>query len=155
LIAITGVKIISQITYLSHKPMQIIYASQPLGYDSATLQTILDVARKCNARDNVSGALVCRQDIYLQLLEGSLEAVNATYMRICGDDRHVGIKKLVSRRASKRFFSNWAMLHDPAISLIWNQQQISAGILDCVPQSEIIGMFEAISHRSDLNDFDH
>ena len=60
--------------------MQIIYASQPLGYDSATLQTILDVARKCNARDNVSGALVCRQDIYLQLLEGSLEAVNATYM---------------------------------------------------------------------------
>ena len=135
--------------------MQIIYASQPLGYDSATLQTILDVARKCNARDNVSGALVCRQDIYLQLLEGSLEAVNATYMRICRDDRHVGIKKLVSRRASNRFFSNWAMLHDPAISLIWNQQQISAGILDCVPQSEIIGMFEAISHRSDLNDFDH
>ncbi|NCV67989.1 MAG: blue light sensor protein, partial [Rhodobacteraceae bacterium] len=51
--------------------MQIIYASQPLGYDSATLHTILDVARKCNARDNVSGALVCRQDIYLQLLEGS------------------------------------------------------------------------------------
>jgi hypothetical protein len=135
--------------------MQIIYASQPLGYDSATLQTILDVARKCNARDNVSGALVCRQDIYLQLLEGSLEAVNATYMRICRDDRHVGIKKLVSRRASNRFFSNWAMLHDPAISLIWNQQQISAGILDRIPQSEIIGMFEAISHRPDLQDFDH
>ena len=84
-----------------------------------------------------------------------MEAVNATHMRTCGDDRHVGIKKLVSRRASKRFFSNWAMLHDPAISLIWNQQQISAGILDRIPQSEIIGMFEAISHRSDLHDFDH
>ena len=135
--------------------MQIIYASQPLGYDSTTLQTILDDARKCNARDNVSGALVCRQDIYLQLLEGSLEAVNAAYMRICRDDRHAGIKKLVSRRASKRFFSNWSMLHDPAISLIWNQQQIRDGILDRIPQSEIIGMFEAISHRSDLHDFDH
>jgi hypothetical protein len=135
--------------------MQIIYASQPLGYDSTTLQTILDVARKCNARDNISGALVCRQDIYLQLLEGSLEAVNAAYMRICRDDRHAGIKKLVSRRASKRFFSNWSMLHDPAISLIWNQQQIRDGILDRIPQSEIIGMFEAISHRSDLHDFDH
>jgi hypothetical protein len=72
-----------------------------------------------------------------------------------GDDRHVGIKKLVSRRASKRFFSNWSMLHDPAISLIWNQQQIRDGILDRIPQSEIIGMFEAISHRSDLHDFDH
>jgi hypothetical protein len=154
LIAIIGVKIISQITFLSDKPMQIIYASQPLGYDSTTLQTILDVARKCNARDNISGALVCRQDIYLQMLEGSFEAVNATYMRICRDDRHVGVRKLVSRRTSNRFFSDWAMLHDPAISLIWNQQQISAGILDLVPQSEI-GMFEAISHRSDLNDFDH
>ena len=135
--------------------MQIIYASQPLGYDSTSLHTILDVARKCNERDNVSGALVCRQDIYLQLLEGSLEAVNATYMRICRDDRHVGIKKLVNRRASNRFFTNWAMLHDPAISLIWNPQQISAGILDRIPQSEIIGIFEAISHRSDLHDFDH
>lgn len=135
--------------------MQIIYASQPLGYDSTTLHTILAVARKCNARDNVSGALVCRQDIYLQLLEGSLEAVNAAYMRICRDDRHAGIKKLVSRRASKRFFSNWSMLHDPAISLIWNQQQIRDGILDRIPQSKIIGMFEAISHRSDLHDFDH
>jgi len=101
----------------------------------------------CNARDNISGALVCRQDIYLQMLEGSFEAVNATYMRICRDDRHVGVRKLVSRRTSNRFFSDWAMLHDPAISLIWNQQQISAGILDLVPQSEIIGMFEAISHR--------
>ena len=78
-------------TYLTQKPMQIIYASQPLGYDSSTLQAILDVARKCNAQDNVLGALVCRQDIYLQLLEGSLEAVNAIYMRICRDDRHVGI----------------------------------------------------------------
>jgi hypothetical protein len=47
------------------------------------------------------------------------------------------------------------MLHDPAISLIWNQQQIRDGILDRIPQSEIIGMFEAISHRSDLHDFDH
>jgi hypothetical protein len=91
----------------------------------------------------------------LQLLEGSLEAVNAAYMRICRDDRHAGIKKLVNRRASKRFFSNWSMLHDPAISLIWNQQQIRDGILDRIPQSEIIGMFEAISHRSDLHDFDH
>ena len=84
-----------------------------------------------------------------------MEAVNAAYMRICRDDRHAGIKKLVSRRASKRFFSNWAMLHDPAISLIWNKQQICAGIPDCAPQSEIIGMFEAISHRPDLLDFDH
>ena len=44
--------------------MQIIYASQPLGYDSPTLQAMLDVVRKCNARDNVPGALVFTQHLY-------------------------------------------------------------------------------------------
>jgi hypothetical protein len=89
------------------------------------------------------------------LLEGSLEAVDAAYGRICRDDRHAGIKQLVRKRVSKRFFGNWAMLHDPAISLIWSHQQIKDGILDNIPQSEIIGMFKSISVRTDLENFDH
>ena len=73
--------------------MQLIYSSQPFGYDSTTLQTILNDARRCNTRDGISGALVCRHDIYVQLLEGSEEAVHAAYMRISRDDRHVGVKR--------------------------------------------------------------
>lgn len=155
MIAEIGANFISKITHLSDKPLQIIYASQPFGYDSTVLSAILSEARKCNSRDDVSGALVCRQDIYLQLLEGSLEAVDAAYGRICRDDRHAGIKQLVRKRVSKRFFGNWAMLHDPAISLIWSHQQIKDGILDNIPQSEIIGMFKSISVRTDLENFDH
>lgn len=148
-------KIISKITQLSQKPLQIIYASQPFGYDSNVLSTILEEARRCNTRDGVSGALVCRQDIFIQLLEGSMEAVDAAYSRICRDDRHVGIKQLVRRRVSRRFFGNWAMLHDPTVSLIWSQHQIKDGVLDRISQSEIIGMFKSISIRSDLENFDH
>ena len=74
--------------------------------------------------------------------------------------RAIEEKMLIYLRQGKvsKWFASYgqeAMLHDPAISLIWNQQQIRDGILDRIPQSEIIGMFEAISHRSDLHDFDH
>ena len=148
-------KIISKITYLGHKPFQIIYASQPFGYDSTLLSTILEESRRCNSRDSISGALVSRQDIYIQLLEGSMEAVDAAYGRICCDDRRVGIKQFVRRRVSRRFFGKWAMLHDPEISLIWSQQQIKDGVLARISQAEIIGMFKSISIRSDLENFDH
>ena len=50
--------------------IQIIYMSQPFGYDEAMLAGILLDARRCNKRDGITGALVCRHDIYLQLLEG-------------------------------------------------------------------------------------
>ena len=135
--------------------MQLIYSSQPFGYDSTTLQTILNDARRCNTRDGISGALVCRHDIYVQLLEGSEEAVHSAYMRISRDDRHVGVKKLVRRPITERFFGEWAMLHDPAISLIWNQQQIKDGILEQIPQTKIVEMFETISNRSKIERFDH
>ena len=143
-----GVNFIPQLT-------QLIYASQPFGYDSTLLTTILNDARRCNIRDNISGALICRHDIYLQLLEGPSDVVSAAYMRISRDDRHVGIKKLVSGPAAERFFGNWAMLHDPAISLIWNQEQIKSGILDQISSTEILNMFQSISANSKLEDFDH
>jgi len=76
-------------------------------------------------------------------------------MRISRDDRHVGVKNLVSRPITERLFGEWAMLHDPAISLIWNQQQIKDGILEQIPQTKIVEMFETISNRSKIERFDH
>jgi hypothetical protein len=127
---------------------QLIYASQPFGYDSAILGSILLDARRCNARDGITGALVCRHDIYLQLLEGPSEQVNAAYMRIYRDDRHAGIQKLVSRQITSRMFGDWAMLHDPAKSLIWTQDEIAAGILERTTPAEIIRMFENLSETA-------
>ena len=49
---------------------QIIYRSRPFGFDETSLAGILLDARRCNTRDAISGALVCRHDIFLQLLEG-------------------------------------------------------------------------------------
>lgn len=128
--------------------IQLIYASQPFGYDRATLGSILIDAQKYNERDDITGALVCRHDIYLQLLEGQSEHVMATFARICRDDRHAGVKKLVSRQITNRMFGDWAILHDPAKSLIWTRDQIADDILDQIPPTDIIKMFERVSKKA-------
>ena len=55
--------------------LQLTYASRPFGYDGAMLQGVLMDARRCNLRDRITGALICRDDLFLQLLEGPEAAV--------------------------------------------------------------------------------
>ena len=55
---------------------QLIYSSQPFGFDEAMLAGILSGARYNNVRDGITGALICRQDIYLQLIEGPAAAID-------------------------------------------------------------------------------
>lgn len=128
--------------------IQIIYASQPFGYDNATLSGILLDARSCNARDNVTGALICRNDIYLQLLEGPPPQVRATLTRIRRDDRHVNIRTVLSEPISSRLFGDWSMLHDPAKSWIWDVSEISDGALERATPSDFRQMFENLAVRA-------
>lgn len=105
--------------------IQLIYSSRPFGYDEATLSGILLDARQANQRDAITGALICRRDIYLQLLEGPTKAVKAAYDRIRRDDRHLEIHLYLSEPVAGRLFADWAMLHDPAQSLIWSPEELT------------------------------
>ncbi|MEL6831040.1 MAG: BLUF domain-containing protein [Pseudomonadota bacterium] len=127
---------------------QIIYASQPFGYDTAMLSGILLDARNCNSRDGVTGALICRHDIYLQLLEGPEAKVKATSDRISRDDRHIGMKTLVSKRVPERVFGDWAMLHDPAKTWIWTEKEIADGIIDRVTLKDLTEVFESLAEKA-------
>ncbi|MCK0166400.1 BLUF domain-containing protein [Jannaschia sp. S6380] len=129
--------------------IQIVYVSQPFGFDEPTLAGILLDARRCNKRDDVTGALVCRRDIYLQLLEGPEGAVRAAYARIRRDDWHAEIKELVSHKIQSRLFASWAMLHDPAKTWIWTEEGISDGALDRAEPAVIIKVFKDLSDRSE------
>ena len=126
---------------------QLVYASQPFGYDSAMLSGILLDARRCNERDGITGALVCRNDVYLQMLEGPDAQVHAAYSRIRRDDRHINPKLLVDRPVSDRIFGDWAMLHDPAKSWIWPQAEISGGVLERATEAEILVLFENLAEN--------
>jgi hypothetical protein len=127
--------------------IQLIYASRPFGFDEGTLAAILLVARRCNERDGITGALICRGDLYLQLLEGPEELVDAAFRRIERDLRHLDIKLLSRRPVSERLFPGWAMRHDPARSWMWTQAEVDAGAIERATEAEAVAIFERLARE--------
>ncbi|WP_040300119.1 BLUF domain-containing protein [Agrobacterium albertimagni] len=132
-----------------------IYTSQPFGYDSATLDGILMEARRANFRDGITGALICRADIYLQWLEGPEPEVRKTLERIERDDRHLDLKVHVAEHVAERMFGEWAMLHDPAATWIWTQSEIESGALERATPEEITGFFLRLPRIGAIDDKSH
>jgi hypothetical protein len=124
---------------------QLVYASRPFGFDAAMLNGILSDARRLNPPNDVTGALICRADLYLQLLEGPKEAVEATFARIAKDDRHLEVQRLVSRPIDQRLFPDWAMRDDPARSWMWTQQEVDNGALERATEAEVVAVFERLA----------
>jgi hypothetical protein len=126
--------------------LQLIYASRPFGFEANILSSILIEARRCNVRDGITGALICRDDLYLQLLEGPEKAVERTYSRICADDRHVEVRQLTRRMIAEdaRMFGAWAMRDDPAASWVWSRAEVDAGVPDRASEDEVLGVFQRL-----------
>ncbi len=114
-----------QLTPLIH----VVYASRPFGFDDLALSGILATARRNNQRDDITGALICREDLFLQWLEGPEPTVMAAFERIARDDRHTDVTQLIIEPIAARVFPDWAMRHDPARSWMWTPQQVSEGII--------------------------
>jgi hypothetical protein len=127
--------------------VQLTYASRPFGFDEAVLGTILLDARRCNMRDGITGTLIVRQDLFLQLLEGPAEAVDAAYKRISRDDRHINVRQLTRRDVSKRLFPDWAMRHDPARSWMWSMDEVADGAIQRASEAEILNVFERLRYE--------
>jgi Sensors of blue-light using FAD len=128
---------------------QLVYMSQPFGFDDAMLNGILLAARRNNVRDNITGALICRADLYLQLLEGPKGAVEGAYARIKRDDRHYDVKQLVAHGIEARLFPNWAMRDDPARSWMWSQAAVANGAVSSATKAEILGVFGRVAAEPD------
>ena len=76
---------------------------------SAELHTILAVSRANNARDGITGALMFNAGCFAQVLEGSLDRVEAAFERIQQDERHGEVSLLALEPIATRSFPNWAM----------------------------------------------
>jgi hypothetical protein len=125
--------------------IQLIYASRPFGFDESTLNGILISARYYNERDDITGALVCRPDIYLQLLEGPQALVEAAFVRIARDNRHLEVRKRYVAPVTERLFPAWAMRDDPARSWMWSPAEIAAGAIDRASRAELLGVFARLA----------
>jgi hypothetical protein len=127
---------------------QLIYRSQPFGFDNAMLAGILLGARRNNLRDDITGALICRHDLYLQLIEGPADAIDALYGRIVADDRHVDVRLLLMGDVTERMFPTWAMLDDEAPSMFWSPTEVAEGALEETTSEELREAFGRLKVRS-------
>ena len=126
---------------------QIIYTSRPFGFDASVLAGILSVARSKNAQEDITGALICRPDVYVQLLEGPVERVEKLLDKICEDDRHVEVKVLVRSKIEERLFPEWSMKHDPAVTWLWTPDEVAEGALEKASAREIRSIFLHVANQ--------
>jgi hypothetical protein len=77
--------------------------------DWKLVRRITDVSENYNARHNVTGALLASRTHFLQVLEGSLEDINAVYRRIARDDLHADLSIITFGAVDRRLFEGWAM----------------------------------------------
>lgn len=124
---------------------RIIYRSQPFGFDTAVLAGILSAARRNNPRYGITGALICRHDVYLQLIEGPADSIDELYAVIEEDDRHFDVRLLLSEAVGERLFPAWSMLDDTAPSLFWSAGDVAAGALEAASPEELRAPFIRLS----------
>ena len=124
---------------------QLIYTSRPFGFDEGMLNGILSDARRCNRRDDMTGALICRPDVYLQLLEGPDAAVEAAFSRIAKDDRHVDVVRLSCGPVAERMFPGWSMRDDPRHTWLWTREDVAAGALARATRPELLSVFARVA----------
>jgi len=128
---------------------QVVYASLPFGYDQGMLNGILADARRWNERDGITGSLICRDDLYLQLLEGPADRVTAAFERIAKDDRHLEVRRLLAGPTATRIFPEWAMRHDPARSWMWSPAEVADGAPERASRAEVLAVFQRIAAEPD------
>jgi hypothetical protein len=92
---------------------RITYCSELAGVDRDAISAILDVSRKNNARQAITGMLLFNGNYFLQCLEGRRSAVNETYQRIMRDSRHQRPVLLAYEEIARRDFGDWEMAYVP------------------------------------------
>ena len=124
---------------------QLVYYSQPFGFDDSMLNGILLQARRNNAPAGLTGALIVRADLYLQLLEGPDAAVTATFARIGRDNRHLAVRLVAQTTVAARLFPDWTMRDDPAQSWLWSAAEVGNGAIDRATPAEMHAVFERVA----------
>ena len=93
---------------------RLVYASRSLVPEDRVpdeLPRILEVARRRNAEQDITGALLFSADGFVQVLEGPMAAVEQTFERIQCDPRHAAVVVLEAGPVAARGFAGWSMAY--------------------------------------------
>jgi hypothetical protein len=90
--------------------VRLLYASRAAGpMTDHELAVILKQSREHNHAEGISGLLCYTEGIFMQVLEGGRNAVNARYKQIVDDARHRDVILLSYQEIGERDFAGWAM----------------------------------------------
>ena len=121
------------------------------------IDQILAEAVKHNSSVGITGELIYRNGIFLQLLEGKKEDVEMLMGKIILDNkRHENITILFKQKMLERIFPDWSMAYvkvdDAALDLVnsivpW-QKIISTSSEDLVPANDVLKVFAELRYKS-------
>ena len=80
-----------------------------LDLQTSDLEEIHRSARELNALDGVTGLLVFNGTHFLQIVEGSHDAIDDLLTRLRRDPRHSGLEVRDERKITRRSFPDWSM----------------------------------------------
>jgi Sensors of blue-light using FAD len=78
-------------------------------FSAAELERLLNQSRPHNTAAGITGILLYDGSRFMQVLEGSPEAVAATFGRIRNDCRHTEVQVLADGPIGRRQFEDWLM----------------------------------------------
>jgi hypothetical protein len=90
--------------------VRLIYASRAAAaLNQEQIDSILQQSRRHNPELGITGVLCHSGDVFMQVLEGSRDAVNKLYNDIVRDARHRDVVLLHYEEISQRRFAGWTM----------------------------------------------
>ena len=90
--------------------VRLLYASRAAANSQpALLESILSQSRTHNPEKGLTGILCYGGDIFMQVLEGGRQEVNALYADLLRDSRHTDVVILRYEEITERRFSGWTM----------------------------------------------
>jgi hypothetical protein len=113
-----------------------------LDLQSSDLEDIHRSARELNALDGITGLLVFNGTHFLQIIEGSRDAIEDLVGRLRRDPRHTGLEVRDERRVQKRSFPDWSMeLVKVNASYFKARETIADRLPDTVPEAIRLRLF--------------
>ena len=83
------------------------------------LLKLFEKAKAYNIKHNISGILILKKNVFLQILEGHSDIVNAVFNKISNDNRHHQIIKLIDFPITNRLFQDY----DTSFSLVISRKE--------------------------------
>jgi hypothetical protein len=128
--------------------IQVLYSSKTkTDISQNEINDILEVSRKNNQKNKVTGILLYRNREFLQLLEGERINVYYTLKKIMEDQRHTNVNVFYENEIQKSLFNNWSMAFksesdlNPEIGQRLEQLKLSPNIVDDLALVTLLNSF--------------